>query len=116
MVPTVALQGEADGVHPPQASETHASYFTGPFQRRVLGTDQDARVLLADWMTKKGFTVTVKRVAESTDIDPHFTMPAHSLTLSPDGHLSIEGQYQSRAFSRGAWDTFEVKRIFAGRR
>src|SRR5260221_13126382 len=31
------------------------------------------------------FTVTVKRVAESTDIDPHFTIPAHSLTLSPDG-------------------------------
>jgi hypothetical protein len=48
-------------------------------------------------------TVTVKRVAESTDVDPHFTMPAHSLNLSPDGHLNIHGQYQSRGFSRGAW-------------
>jgi hypothetical protein len=56
------------------------------------------------------FTVTVKRVAESTDVDPHFAMPAHSLTVSPDGHLNIHGQYQSRAFSHGAWDSFEVKR------
>ena len=62
------------------------------------------------------FTVTLRRVAESLDVDPHFTMPAHSLTLSPDGHLSIEGQYQSRSFSPGAWDSFEVKWIFAGRR
>ncbi len=30
-VPTIALQGEADGVHPPEASEKHAAFFTGPF-------------------------------------------------------------------------------------
>jgi len=35
-VPTIALQGEADGVHPPEASANHAAFFTGPFQRRVL--------------------------------------------------------------------------------
>src|SRR5271154_5090680 len=35
-VPTIALQGEADGVHPPEASEHHATYFTGPYQRRLL--------------------------------------------------------------------------------
>jgi len=35
-VPTIALQGEADGVHPPDASAHHAAFFTGPFQRRVL--------------------------------------------------------------------------------
>ncbi len=35
-VPTIALQGEADGVHPPEASAKHAAYFTGPYQRRVL--------------------------------------------------------------------------------
>jgi pimeloyl-ACP methyl ester carboxylesterase len=34
--PTIALQGEADGVHPPAASEQHAAHFTGPYQRRVL--------------------------------------------------------------------------------
>jgi pimeloyl-ACP methyl ester carboxylesterase len=35
-VPTIALQGEADGVHPPAASAHHAAFFTGPFARRVL--------------------------------------------------------------------------------
>jgi len=35
-VPTIALQGDADGVHPPEASAKHAAYFSGPYQRRVL--------------------------------------------------------------------------------
>jgi len=35
-VPTIALQGEADGVHPPETSAHHGTYFTGPFQRRLL--------------------------------------------------------------------------------
>jgi pimeloyl-ACP methyl ester carboxylesterase len=34
--PTIALQGDADGVLPPEASEAHADFFTGPYQRRVL--------------------------------------------------------------------------------
>jgi pimeloyl-ACP methyl ester carboxylesterase len=34
--PTIALQGEADGVGPPQSSEHHARFFSGPFERRVL--------------------------------------------------------------------------------
>jgi pimeloyl-ACP methyl ester carboxylesterase len=35
-VPTIALQGEADGVHPPEASAKHGVHFSGPFERRVL--------------------------------------------------------------------------------
>jgi pimeloyl-ACP methyl ester carboxylesterase len=35
-VPTIALQGEADGVHPPAASQHHAGFFTGPYQRRLM--------------------------------------------------------------------------------
>ncbi len=35
-VPTIALQGEADGVHPPDASAHHAAFFRGPFRRRLL--------------------------------------------------------------------------------
>ncbi len=35
-VPTIALQGEADGVAPAQASDPHAALFTGPYRRRVL--------------------------------------------------------------------------------
>lgn len=34
--PTIALQGEADGVAPPQATEKHAAFFTGPYRREVL--------------------------------------------------------------------------------
>jgi pimeloyl-ACP methyl ester carboxylesterase len=35
-VPTIALQGEADGVAPPQGSERHAAFFSGPYERRVI--------------------------------------------------------------------------------
>jgi len=35
-VPTIALQGEADGVHPPEGSAKHDRYFTGPYERRLL--------------------------------------------------------------------------------
>jgi len=35
-VPTIALQGEADGVHPPDSSTHHDAFFTGPYQRRLL--------------------------------------------------------------------------------
>lgn len=35
-VPTIVLQGDADGVLPPEASERHAGFFTGPYRRQVL--------------------------------------------------------------------------------
>jgi pimeloyl-ACP methyl ester carboxylesterase len=35
-VPTIALQGEADGVHPPESSAHHAAFFAGRYERRVL--------------------------------------------------------------------------------
>jgi pimeloyl-ACP methyl ester carboxylesterase len=35
-VPTIALQGDADGVLPAEGSEKHAAFFTGHYQRRVL--------------------------------------------------------------------------------
>jgi pimeloyl-ACP methyl ester carboxylesterase len=35
-VPTIVLQGEADGVTPPEQSEPHAKFFTGPYQRRLI--------------------------------------------------------------------------------
>ncbi|MGB8631486.1 MAG: alpha/beta hydrolase [Xanthobacteraceae bacterium] len=35
-VPTIALQGDADGVLPPEVSERHAALFSGPYERRVL--------------------------------------------------------------------------------
>ena len=35
-MPTIVLQGEADGVTPPELSEPHAKFFTGPYQRRLI--------------------------------------------------------------------------------
>jgi pimeloyl-ACP methyl ester carboxylesterase len=35
-VPTIALQGEVDGIQPPAASEHHHRFFTGPFTRKML--------------------------------------------------------------------------------
>ena len=35
-VPTIVLHGESDGVSPPQSSECHNRFFTGPYQRRVV--------------------------------------------------------------------------------
>jgi pimeloyl-ACP methyl ester carboxylesterase len=35
-IPTIAIHGAVDGVSPARASEGHAKYFTGPYERRVL--------------------------------------------------------------------------------
>lgn len=37
-VPAIALQGEADGVLPPETSQKHAVFFTGPYHYRILPT------------------------------------------------------------------------------
>jgi pimeloyl-ACP methyl ester carboxylesterase len=52
-VPTIALQGEADGVQPPGATEKHAAFFTGPYRREVLpkvghNPPQEAPLVFAD--------------------------------------------------------------------
>lgn len=35
-VPAITLHGDADGVIPARASESHARFFVGPYQRRVV--------------------------------------------------------------------------------
>jgi pimeloyl-ACP methyl ester carboxylesterase len=35
-VPTIALQGEADGVSPPDRTEHAARHFTGSYQSRII--------------------------------------------------------------------------------
>ena len=35
-VPTIALHGASDGVHPPQETESHARYFSGRYERRIV--------------------------------------------------------------------------------
>jgi pimeloyl-ACP methyl ester carboxylesterase len=52
-VRTIALQGEADGVLPPELTERHNAFFTGPYQNRVLpkighNPPQEAPAIFAD--------------------------------------------------------------------
>jgi pimeloyl-ACP methyl ester carboxylesterase len=52
-LPTIALQGEADGVLPPELSKRHGAFFTGPYQYRVLpkighNPPQEAPAVFAD--------------------------------------------------------------------
>jgi pimeloyl-ACP methyl ester carboxylesterase len=52
-VPTIALQGEADGVLPPELSRRHGAFFTGPYQFRILpkighNPPQEAPAIFAD--------------------------------------------------------------------
>jgi pimeloyl-ACP methyl ester carboxylesterase len=52
-VPTIALQGEADGVLPPELSERHGAFLTGPYQYRILpkighNPPQEAPAIFAD--------------------------------------------------------------------
>ena len=35
-MPTITLQGEADGSPAVEASDGHARFFTGPYQRRTV--------------------------------------------------------------------------------
>lgn len=57
------------------------------------------------------FSVTIRRVGTGIDAEPRLTMHAHTLVLSQDGDLRIEGHYETRSFSPGAWDGFEVRRL-----
>ncbi|HEY2528656.1 MAG TPA: alpha/beta hydrolase [Xanthobacteraceae bacterium] len=57
VVPTIALQGEADGVLGPEASQRHAAFFTGSYQRRELpgighNPPQEAPQAVADAVLK----------------------------------------------------------------
>jgi len=58
------------------------------------------------------FSVTVSRVGESLHTDPYVTVEGHTLIVSADGSLSIKGEKgEGRAFSRGAWDGFDFRRL-----
>ncbi|MCA1503817.1 hypothetical protein [Bradyrhizobium sp. NBAIM02] len=61
---------------------------------------------------KNWFTVTISKINEGLNQDPYETFEGHTLSLGPDGTLSISGD-GSRSFSTNArlYDGFEVKRL-----
>jgi hypothetical protein len=56
------------------------------------------------------FSVTVSRTNDG-NTPRSVTIPAQRVTLGPDGILVIQGWDNSRSFSSGLWDGFEVKRL-----
>jgi hypothetical protein len=57
------------------------------------------------------FEVTFWRVNESAHKAPSETHKASSLTLAPDGQLSIQWEGGSQTLTAGTYDSFEVKRF-----
>jgi hypothetical protein len=64
-------------------------------------------------MTDKAdlYSVTVSRINEGINQSPFETWTAHTISVTPDGSLSISGVSSGRSLSAGLWDGFEVKRL-----
>ena len=61
--------------------------------------------------TPNRYRVTVSRMKESAHQDRHFTMEAHTVTLTPSGDLQIRGQDLGKLFSAGLWYGLEIRTI-----
>jgi hypothetical protein len=57
------------------------------------------------------FEVTVYRVGESAHKPGSETYTADSLTVSPDGGLTIKWDGGSHGFTVGSYDSFEFRRV-----
>jgi hypothetical protein len=56
------------------------------------------------------YTVTVSRINEGGNEAPFITLPAQTVTLHPDGSLSIQEGTGGRTYSAGSWNEVTVKR------
>jgi hypothetical protein len=61
--------------------------------------------------TPNRYRVTVSRINKSAHQDRHFTMEAHTVTLTPDGDLQIRGQNLGKSFALDLGDSVEIKTI-----
>src|SRR5262249_10352354 len=57
------------------------------------------------------YSVTFSRINESANKAPYETLNAHTITVTSDGTLSIQGEQRGVALQSGLWDGFEVKRL-----
>jgi hypothetical protein len=57
------------------------------------------------------YSVTVSRINEGMNQPPYETWTAHTITVTPNGSLSIEGAKNGHTLTAGLWDGFEVKRL-----
>jgi hypothetical protein len=61
--------------------------------------------------TPNRYRVTVSRSNKSAHQDRHFTMEAHTVTLTPDADLQIRGQNLGKSFTLDLGDSVEIKTI-----
>jgi hypothetical protein len=58
------------------------------------------------------YSVTVSRINNEGTHQPRSeTLRAHTITLYPDGTLSIESEVGGLTLSGNLWDVFEIKRL-----
>jgi hypothetical protein len=55
------------------------------------------------------FTVTVSRTGEGLHQSPYETRTGHTLTIKPDGSLSIQGANNAGWGLSGGWDSLELQ-------
>ncbi len=65
---------------------------------------------------RNNLLITLNRPPGAPPRSPYVMMRAHSLTVRPDGGLSVTSELGERSFEEGTWDCFEVHRVppFAG--
>jgi hypothetical protein len=56
------------------------------------------------------FTVTISSLNKGLN-DDHLSMSGHTLTVTPDGRLSIEGEKGQHILEPGQWDDLELKML-----
>ena len=56
------------------------------------------------------YTVTVSRIHEGVRQGPDFTTDAHTITLSQDGTLRIDGPSDSRFFDPASYEGISVRK------
>ena len=57
------------------------------------------------------FSITLSRIDESMPTPPYHTTNAYRVVADSDGTLVVEGSLESRAFSPGTWDGFELHHL-----
>jgi hypothetical protein len=56
------------------------------------------------------FTVTISSLNKGPN-DDHQSLSGHTLSVTPDGRLTIEGEKGRHTLAPGEWDDFELKML-----
>lgn len=62
-------------------------------------------------MTKDLYQVKIGRINEGVNDSPTETRHAHTISVSPGGDLTVQGEKGGRMLSPGMWDEIVVRRL-----